>query len=113
MYIIMVLNRFPDEAKVKQKMLYSCSFDALKRALVGIYKYMQACDLDEASLEAVEQKVKFPDEAKVKQKMVYSCSLDTLKSALVGICKYMKACDLDEASLEAVEQKVKSSMWRN
>jgi len=31
----------PDDAKVKLKMLYSSSFDALKRALVGVGKYIQ------------------------------------------------------------------------
>lgn len=31
----------PDDAKVKKKMLYSSSFDALKKALVGVAKYIQ------------------------------------------------------------------------
>ena len=31
----------PDDAKVKKKMLYSSSFEALKKALVGIGKYIQ------------------------------------------------------------------------
>ena len=33
----------PDDAKVKKKMLYSSSFDALKKALVGVAKYIQVC----------------------------------------------------------------------
>lgn len=35
-------------------MLYSSSYEALKRALVGIYKYIQACEFEEASQAAVE-----------------------------------------------------------
>lgn len=35
-------------------MLYSSSYDALKKALVGVYKYVQACDFEEASQEAIE-----------------------------------------------------------
>ena len=31
----------PDTAKIKKKMIYSSSFDALKHALVGIGKYIQ------------------------------------------------------------------------
>jgi len=51
----LVLMRWcPEQAKVKQKMLYSSSYEALKRALVGIYKYIQACEFEEASQQAVE-----------------------------------------------------------
>jgi hypothetical protein len=35
----------PDTAKVKKKMLYSSSFDALKKSLVGVQKYIQVCAL--------------------------------------------------------------------
>lgn len=31
----------PDSAKIKKKMLYSSSFDALKKCLVGVQKYIQ------------------------------------------------------------------------
>ena len=31
----------PDSAKIKKKMLYSSSFDAIKKALVGVQKYIQ------------------------------------------------------------------------
>lgn len=34
----------PETAKIKQKMVYTSSKDALKRALVGIGKDLQACD---------------------------------------------------------------------
>jgi cofilin len=46
--------RCPENAKVKQKMLYSASYDALKRSLVGIYKYVQACEFEEATEREVE-----------------------------------------------------------
>lgn len=36
-------------------MLYSSSYDALKKALVGVYKYLQACDYDEVSEEVIAQ----------------------------------------------------------
>ncbi|RWS18667.1 cofilin/actin-depolymerizing factor-like protein, partial [Leptotrombidium deliense] len=45
----------PDNAEMKQKMLYLSSLENLKRYLVGTYKCINARDLDEASLEAVEQ----------------------------------------------------------
>lgn len=44
----------PDTATVKRKMVYSSSFDALKRALPGLSKSIQATDLNEASQETVE-----------------------------------------------------------
>jgi cofilin len=31
----------PDSAKIKKKMLYSSSFDALKKSLVGVHKFIQ------------------------------------------------------------------------
>ena len=31
----------PDSARIKKKMLYSSSFDALKKSLVGVHKYVQ------------------------------------------------------------------------
>merc|ERR1712173_59141 len=35
----------PDSAKIKKKMLYSSSYDALKKSLVGVAKSLQATDL--------------------------------------------------------------------
>jgi len=51
----------PDTAKVKKKMLYSSSFDALKKSLVGVHKYIQATDMAEASEESVEEKLRATD----------------------------------------------------
>ena len=35
----------PDTARIKKKMLYSSSFDALKKSLVGVHKYVQVSRL--------------------------------------------------------------------
>lgn len=51
----------PDTARIKKKMLYSSSFDALKKALVGVHKYIQATDASEASKESVEEKLRSTD----------------------------------------------------
>jgi cofilin len=48
----------PDSAKIKKKMLYSSSFDALKKSLVGVHKYIQATDSSEASEESVEKQLR-------------------------------------------------------
>jgi len=51
---LVLMTWCPEGSKIKQKMLYSSSYDALKKALVGVYKYVQACDFEEASQEAIE-----------------------------------------------------------
>ena len=51
----------PDSAKVKDKMLYSSNFDAIKKALDGVQKYFQATDLSEASLEEIMAKIRQSD----------------------------------------------------
>jgi len=43
----------PENATVKQKMVYTSSKDALKRALVGIGKEVQACDYGDLAWESV------------------------------------------------------------
>ena len=35
------MNWCPDSAKIKKKMLYASSFDNLKKALVGVHKFIQ------------------------------------------------------------------------
>ena len=52
---LVLMTWCPESSKIKQKMLYSSSFDALKKALVGVYKYVQACDFEEVSEEALEE----------------------------------------------------------
>merc|ERR1712080_248975 len=44
----------PDTAPIKKKMLYSSSFDTLKKAFVGVHKIIQANDESEISQEEVE-----------------------------------------------------------
>lgn len=55
---LVLLTWCPEGARMKQKMLYSSSFDALKKALVGVYKYVQACDFEEVSQSAIEDAVR-------------------------------------------------------
>lgn len=50
--------RAPDTAKVKQKMLYASSKDALRKKLVGIGTEVQATDASEVAFEAVLEKVR-------------------------------------------------------
>ena len=38
---LFLISWCPDTAKIKKKMLYSSSFDALKKCLVGVQKYIQ------------------------------------------------------------------------
>ena len=51
----------PDTAKIKNKMVYSSSFDALKKSRVGVHKYIQATDSSEASEEEIMQKLRSTD----------------------------------------------------
>jgi len=58
---LILMSWCPDTAKVKKKMVYSSSFDALKKSLVGVAKFIQATDESEASKEAVEEKLRSTD----------------------------------------------------
>jgi len=58
---LFLMSWCPDTAKIKKKMLYSSSFDALKKSLVGVHKYIQATDLSEASEESVEKQLRSTD----------------------------------------------------
>lgn len=49
--------RSPDTSKIKQKMLYAASKDALRKKLDGIYTEIQCTDLSEVSHETVLDKV--------------------------------------------------------
>lgn len=48
----------PDNSKIKQKMLYASSKDALRKKLVGVATEIQATDFSEVSYETVLDKVK-------------------------------------------------------
>jgi len=43
----------PENATIKQKMVYTSSKDAIKKALVGIGKEIQACDYGDLAWESV------------------------------------------------------------
>merc|ERR1712029_652625 len=58
---LLLMTWCPDTAKIKKKMLYSSSFDALKKCLVGSITYIQATDEAEASIEQVEEKLRAHD----------------------------------------------------
>jgi len=58
---LFLISWCPDSAKIKKKMLYSSSFDALKKCLVGVQKYIQATDESEASRECVEDQLRKMD----------------------------------------------------
>jgi len=58
---LFLMSWCPDTAKIKKKMLYSSSFDALKHALEGVGKYIQATDMAEASYECVLEKCRSTD----------------------------------------------------
>jgi len=58
---LFLMSWCPDTARIKKKMLYSSSFDALKKALVGVHKYIQATDAAEASKDSVEEKLRSTD----------------------------------------------------
>ncbi|MFD5505004.1 actin-binding ADF family protein [Streptomyces sp. NPDC127061] len=47
----------PDNARVKQKMVFASAGDALRRSLEGIHEDVQGTDYDEVSYEAVLDKV--------------------------------------------------------
>merc|ERR1719184_201899 len=55
---LLLMTWCPDTARIKKKMLYSSSFDALKKALVGSITYIQATDEAEASSDQVLDKLR-------------------------------------------------------
>ncbi|XP_030381963.1 cofilin/actin-depolymerizing factor homolog [Scaptodrosophila lebanonensis] len=51
----------PVQAKIKDKMLYSSSFAALKKDFIGVQKCIQATEMDEACRECVEDQLRSLD----------------------------------------------------
>lgn len=51
----------PDSAKIKKKMIYSSSFDTLKKAFVGVHKVIQSNGVDELEQGYVEGILKATD----------------------------------------------------
>lgn len=56
-WVVAIILRSPDSSKIKQKMLYAASKDALRKKLDGIYTEIQCTDLAEVSYETVLERV--------------------------------------------------------
>ncbi|KAF8073886.1 actin depolymerizing factor [Lyophyllum atratum] len=54
--VLITMIRSPDDAKIKQKMLFASSKDALRRSLVGIATEIQGTDFSEVAYESVLDK---------------------------------------------------------
>ena len=52
--MIVLCSRSPDDSKIKQKMVYSSSKDALRKALVGVQVDIQANDISDIEYESGE-----------------------------------------------------------
>ena len=52
--MIVLCCRSPDDSKIKQKMVYSSSKDALRKALVGVQVDIQANDISDIEYESGE-----------------------------------------------------------
>ena len=52
--MIALCCRSPDDSKIKQKMVYSSSKDALRKALVGVQVDIQANDISDIEYESGE-----------------------------------------------------------
>ncbi len=50
-------NRSPDGAKIKSKMIYASSKEALRKSLNGIAVEIQGTDFDEVSHDTVLEKI--------------------------------------------------------
>jgi len=48
----------PDSARIKKKMVYSASFDSLKKAFTGVQKVIQANGVDEVEQKYIEEILK-------------------------------------------------------
>lgn len=55
----MPYNRSPDNAKIKAKMVYASSRDALRRSLVGIAVEVQGTDLSEVAFDCEFQIIQY------------------------------------------------------
>ena len=58
---LFLISWCPETAKIKNKMIYSSSFAALKKSLIGVNKYIQATDSEESSRDCVEEKLRLTD----------------------------------------------------
>merc|ERR1711909_6554 len=58
---IFLLCWCPDTSAIKKKMLYSASFDTLKRAFVGVHKVIQANDESDIQQDEIENYLRATD----------------------------------------------------
>merc|ERR1712020_170522 len=58
---IFLLCWCPDSAAIKKKMLYSSSFDTLKRAFVGVHKVIQVNGHDDIEMSEIERILRATD----------------------------------------------------
>jgi len=58
---LILMSYCPDTAKIKHKMIYASSLDALKKPLVGVAKVIQATDMSEVDYECVLETVRRMD----------------------------------------------------
>jgi len=58
---LILMSYCPDTARIKQKMIYASSLEALKKPLVGVAKVIQATDMSEVDYECVLEKVRQMD----------------------------------------------------
>ena len=115
---LLLMSWCPDTAKIKKKMLYSSSFDALKKCLVGVQKYIQVICRPKIKYHIYYLKAflisKFSG---VYNKTTYLgewYSARNILSLRDLTRKYIilfppKATDESEASAEAVEEKLRSN----
>ena len=83
----------PDTAKIKKKMLYSSSFDALKKSLVGVHKYVQVRTKSNKFLNLFRS-------SKIKK---YFIEFDII------FLLFSQATDSSEASEEQIMEKLRST----
>ena len=58
---LFLMSWCPDTAKIKKKMIYSSSFDTLKKAFVGVHKVIQSNGVDELEQSYIEGILKATD----------------------------------------------------
>ena len=58
---LFLMSSCPDTASTPEKTLYAFRFDALKKSFMGVQKYVQATNEDEASLKSIMEKLRSTD----------------------------------------------------
>ena len=58
---LILMSYCPDTAKIRLKMIYASSFEAVKKPLVGVSKIIQAADMGDIDYKCVLEKVREND----------------------------------------------------